>query len=79
MCRRQTIKLSQFFITADLNDVRFSAYRTAMKIRTLQKKLCCKSTYKLPYDGLKNLLKSLLKLSSALFYGGPTENINKIK
>ena len=30
---------------ADLNDVRFSAYRTAMKIRTLQKKLCCKSWF----------------------------------
>ena len=27
-------------ISADLNDVRFSAYRTAMKIRTLQKKVC---------------------------------------
>ncbi len=27
--------------SADLNDVRFSAYRTAMKLRTLQKKLCC--------------------------------------
>lgn len=27
----------------DLNDVRFSAYRTAMKLRRLQKGLCCKS------------------------------------
>lgn len=24
----------------DLNEVRFSAYRTAMKLRTVQKKLC---------------------------------------
>lgn len=28
--------------TADLNNVRFSAYRTAMKLRRLQKALCCK-------------------------------------
>lgn len=27
--------------TADLNNVRFSAYRTAMKLRRLQKALCC--------------------------------------
>lgn len=27
---------------ADLNNVRFSAYRTAMKLRRLQKALCCK-------------------------------------
>lgn len=25
---------------ADLNEVRFSAYRTAMKLRTVQKRLC---------------------------------------
>lgn len=25
-----------------LNEVKFSAYRTALKLRTLQKKLCCK-------------------------------------
>ncbi len=30
-----------FDFSADLNDVRFSAYRTAMKLRTVQKKLCC--------------------------------------
>lgn len=30
------------FYPADLNNVRFSAYRTAMKIRRLQKALCCK-------------------------------------
>ncbi|KAG2468215.1 UTRO protein, partial [Polypterus senegalus] len=29
-----------FFLAADLNNVRFSAYRTAMKIRRLQKALC---------------------------------------
>lgn len=28
-------------ISADLNNVRFSAYRTAIKIRRLQKALCC--------------------------------------
>jgi len=27
---------------SDLNEVRFSAYRTAMKLRTVQKRLCCK-------------------------------------
>lgn len=27
---------------ADLNEVRFSAYRTAMKLRTVQKALCSK-------------------------------------
>jgi hypothetical protein len=25
---------------SNLNDIRFSAYRTAMKLRTLQKRLC---------------------------------------
>lgn len=30
-----------FSISADLNNVRFSAYRTAIKIRRLQKALCC--------------------------------------
>ena len=29
------------FPPADLNNVRFSAYRTAMKLRRLQKALCC--------------------------------------
>ena len=29
---------------SDLNEVRFSAYRTAMKLRTVQKRLCCKYT-----------------------------------
>ena len=28
-------------VSAELNDVRFSAYRTAMKLRTVQKKLRC--------------------------------------
>ncbi|RXM36703.1 Utrophin [Acipenser ruthenus] len=31
---------SQHFLSTDLNNVRFSAYRTAMKIRRLQKALC---------------------------------------
>ncbi|KAG8508016.1 Dystrophin [Galemys pyrenaicus] len=31
---------SPFFSSADLNNVRFSAYRTAMKLRRLQKALC---------------------------------------
>lgn len=31
-----------FLFAADLNNVRFSAYRTAMKLRRLQKALCCK-------------------------------------
>lgn len=36
--------LRSFFLpsTADLNNVRFSAYRTAMKLRRLQKALCRK-------------------------------------
>lgn len=31
-----------FFLLGEFNDVKFSAYRTAMKLRVLQKKLCCK-------------------------------------
>lgn len=27
---------------SELNEIRFSAYRTAMKLRAVQKKLCCK-------------------------------------
>lgn len=34
-----------FLSLADLNNVRFSAYRTAMKLRRLQKALCCKYTF----------------------------------
>uniref|UniRef100_A0A673JK01 Utrophin-like n=1 Tax=Sinocyclocheilus rhinocerous TaxID=307959 RepID=A0A673JK01_9TELE len=34
------LALSLLFFLADLNNVRFSAYRTAMKIRRLQKALC---------------------------------------
>lgn len=33
--------LRLFVSSADLNNVRFSAYRTAMKLRRLQKALCC--------------------------------------
>ncbi|KAL2098881.1 hypothetical protein ACEWY4_005361 [Coilia grayii] len=36
----QVTPLSQEFLSTDLNHVRFSAYRTAMKIRRLQKALC---------------------------------------
>ena len=35
------VHVSSFSHTADLNNVRFSAYRTAMKLRRLQKALCC--------------------------------------
>ena len=31
-----------YSILAELNDIRYSAYRTAMKLRTVQKKICCK-------------------------------------
>lgn len=34
-----------FPVSADLNNVRFSAYRTAIKIRRLQKALCCELFY----------------------------------
>jgi hypothetical protein len=30
---------------SNLNDIRFSAYRTAMKLRTLQKRLCRRFFY----------------------------------
>jgi len=33
--------ISVLLVSADLNNVRFSAYRTAIKIRRLQKALCC--------------------------------------
>lgn len=45
------------FFSADLNNVRFSAYRTAMKLRRLQKALCCK--YQPMFEDLDNF--SLLK------------------
>uniref|UniRef100_A0A8D2JDK6 Utrophin n=1 Tax=Varanus komodoensis TaxID=61221 RepID=A0A8D2JDK6_VARKO len=39
-------KMTELFQSlADLNNVRFSAYRTAIKIRRLQKALCCKFTF----------------------------------
>ena len=36
------VRFMFFSFSDELNDVRFSAYRTAMKIRMLQKKLRCK-------------------------------------
>lgn len=36
------IRLELMRSFSDLNDIRFSAYRTAMKLRTLQKRLCRK-------------------------------------
>lgn len=36
---------------ADLNEVRFSAYRTALKLRTVQKALCSKYRYNLQGGG----------------------------
>ena len=34
-----------FIISAELNNVKFSAYRTSMKLRALQKKLCSKYVF----------------------------------
>lgn len=36
------------FFAADLNNIKFSAYRTAMKLRRVQKALRCKSPTALP-------------------------------
>lgn len=36
------------FFAADLNNIKFSAYRTAMKLRRVQKALRCKSPIALP-------------------------------
>lgn len=36
---------------ADLNEVRFSAYRTALKLRTVQKALCSKFVVTIEING----------------------------
>ncbi|KAB0402013.1 hypothetical protein E2I00_005911, partial [Balaenoptera physalus] len=37
---KRNVQFSMFILPTDLNNVRFSAYRTAMKLRRLQKALC---------------------------------------
>lgn len=45
---RNFTRVLVFLPSADLNNVRFSAYRTAMKLRRLQKALCCKHSPPVP-------------------------------
>jgi hypothetical protein len=71
---------------SNLNDIRFSAYRTAMKLRTIQKRLCrkCSSFLQIVFFEFRYCLVDLTSLSDIISVfeehqtmDSPSRNIEK--